>query len=74
MTGEAEGVPFSTAITRLNHPDVAKYYLGNGHRIAAFRSLLGLLDLPLPDWALRMPSGAAANRVTTMNTYKDETP
>ncbi len=59
---------------RLNHPGVADYYKGNGHRIAAFRALLDLLSIPHPEWAARCMSGSGATRRDAMAAYQIDTP
>ena len=32
---------------RLEHPSIAAYFTGNGRRIASFRTLLDILNIPL---------------------------
>lgn len=42
------------------NPDLADYFLGNSNRMAACRTMIDLLDIQPPAWALRAPSGRAA--------------
>jgi hypothetical protein len=54
----------------LNLPEVIDYFSPNGHRMAAFRATLDLLNIPLPDWAIRGISGRAAARRNTIAAYR----
>ena len=59
---------------RLNRPEVAAYFAGNGHRIAAFRALLDLLSIQHPEWAVRGISGAGSTRRNIMTAYQTDHP
>ena len=54
----------------LNLPGVVDYFSPNAHRMAAFRATLDLLNIPLPDWAIRGISGRAAARRDTIAAYR----
>ena len=58
----------------LNLPEVIDYFSPNGHRMAAFRATLDLLNIPLPDWAVRGISGRAAARRNTIAAYREDNP
>lgn len=58
----------------LNLPEVIDYFSPNGHRMAAFRATLDLLNIPLPDWAVRGISGRAAARRNTIAAYRADNP
>jgi hypothetical protein len=58
----------------LNIPGVVEYFSPNAHRIAAFRAVLELLSIPLPDWAARDISGRAAARRKAIAAFREENP
>jgi hypothetical protein len=58
----------------LNLPEVIDYFSPNGHRMAAFRATLDLLNIPLPDWAVRGISGRAAARRNTIAAFRQDNP
>lgn len=45
---------------RLEHPSISAYFTGNGHRMAAIRALLDLMNMPYPAWAARGISGVSS--------------
>lgn len=45
---------------RLEHPSISAYFKGNGHRMAAIRALLDLMNMPYPAWAARGISGVSS--------------
>ena len=55
---------------RLEHPNIAAYFTGNGHRIASFRTLLDILNIPLPQWAARGISGVGSARQDAVAAYQ----
>ena len=59
---------------RLEHPSIAAYFTGNGHRIASFRTLLDLLNIPLPMWAARGISGIGSARRDAVAAYQADSP
>ncbi len=59
---------------RLSNTDVANYFTGNGHRIAAFRALLDLLSIPHPEWAARSISGTGSTQRKAMLAYRADNP
>lgn len=63
-----------TAADRLADPRVADYFTGNGHRLAAARAFIDLMDLPPPDWAIRSPSGRAAVTQAAIARFKADNP
>lgn len=59
---------------RMNTPEIAHYYSRNAHRIAAFRSTLDLLSIPLPAWAERGVSGRTADHKAVLSSYRADNP
>lgn len=59
---------------KLEHPSIAAYFTGNGHRIASFRTLLDILKIPLPQWAARGISGTGAARRDAVAAYHADNP
>lgn len=64
----------AASFEKLSHPGVVEYFSGNSHRIAAFRALLDLLAIPLPDWAKRDLSGRGAASRNLMAAFKADNP
>jgi len=58
----------------LNIPGVVEYFSPNAHRMAAFRAVLELLSIPLPDWATRDISGRAAARRNAIAAFRQDNP
>ena len=60
---------------KLSSPEIADYFLGNSNRMAAARVMLDLLDVhPIPDWAVRSPTGRAAIRNAAVQRFKNDHP
>ena len=59
---------------KLEHPSIAAYFTGNGHRIASFRTLLDILNIPLPHWAARGISGIGSARRDAVSAYQADNP
>ena len=59
---------------KLEHPSIAAYFTGNGHRIASFRTLLDMLNIPLPHWAARGISGIGSARREAVSAYQADNP
>ena len=59
---------------KLEHPSIAAYFTGNGHRIASFRTLLDMLNIPLPHWATRGISGIGSARREAVTAYQADNP
>ena len=59
---------------KLEHPSIATYFTGNGHRIASFRTLLDMLNIPLPTWAARGISGIGPARRDAVAAYQADNP
>ena len=57
-----------------DNKDLIRYFSGNGHRMAACRAMLDLLDIPAPGWAYRNPSGRAAQTATMVASFRDDNP
>lgn len=55
-------------------PKVADYFQSNSNRMAAFRYMLDLLELPHPSWALRKLSGRAAQHKAMTAAYRADNP
>lgn len=58
----------------LNDPKVEEFFSSNRHKQSATRGLLELLDVPLPDWATRNPSGRAAVTKAAVNRFRADHP
>lgn len=71
---EGDRQSLMAAADRLADPRVADYFTGNGHRLAAARALIDLMDLPTPNWAIRSPSGRAAVTAAAMSRFKADNP
>ena len=59
---------------KLEHPSIAAYFTGNGHRIASFRTLLDILNIPLPQWAARGISGIGSARRDAVSAFTADNP
>ena len=57
-----------------DNKDLISYFQGNGHRMAACRAMLDLLEIPAPGWAYRNPSGRAAQTATMVASFRDDNP
>lgn len=56
------------------NPDLADYFLGNSNRMAACRTIIDLLDIQPPAWALRAPSGRAARTKAVTAALRHDNP
>ena len=60
MTQDSPAIS-SAGIAALNdNAEIARYFLGNGNRMAACRAMMDVLAIPYPEWAKRNLQGRAA--------------
>lgn len=71
---EADNFALMRISDRLSDPRLADYFAGNAHRIATFRALVEVLDLPLPDWAERGVGGRTNATKEALNRFRQDYP
>jgi len=59
---------------RLNHPEVAAYFDGNGHRRATVRAIFDIMGAAPPTWLERSPSGRASVTKAAMDRFRADNP
>lgn len=75
MTTSDDNTVSATGLAALqDNQDLIRYFQGNGHRMAACRAMLDLLDIPAPGWAYRNPSGRAAQTAAMVASFRDDNP
>lgn len=55
-------------------PAVIEYFQTNSNRMAAFRYMVDLLEIPHPAWALRKLSGRAAQHKEAVSRFRADNP
>lgn len=75
MTDTGTTPILSAGLHAMRHnPEIADYFTGNSNRMASFRAMLDLLQIPYPEWAVRTLQGRAARHRAMVADFRRDYP